>query len=87
MDIVEITSAEHIKAAHDSVDVINSIISVGVKDADTASFLARNAEHLEIICGKDYAADFASDVAVFQSAIKAAQSTLPSNSSTPQAGA
>ncbi len=68
--------ADHIKAAHDSVDLINEIIAKGDFDQDALDTLKRNADHLEITSGRDYATDFAADVAVFATAIAAAKAQL-----------
>ena len=68
--------ADHIKAAHDSVDLINEIIAKGDFDQDALDALKRNAQHLEIISGRDYATDFATDVAIFAKAIAAANAQL-----------
>jgi len=73
MEIIEITPAQHIQYAHASVDVINNILASGSLDSDAKESLKRNAEHLAIICDKDYASQFSNDIAIFQAAIVAAQ--------------
>lgn len=77
MENFEITPEQHIKAAYDSVSLIDSILAEGVFNDKTLDTLKRNYQHLEIISGKDYAVDFTDDVAAFAVAIAAAKAVQP----------
>ena len=72
----EIDPARQISAAHDSVNLINKIITAGVFGDSEKDTLRRNKEHLAIIARKDYAVDFPSDVDTFNAAIDAASSAI-----------
>ena len=78
MDLETITPAKSVAAAHDSVDLINALLLKETRDAADVDTLARNAEHLKIICAKEWAADFASDTAIFEAAIAQAEAVAPS---------
>ena len=79
MQPLETTPTQHIQYAYTSVDVINLIIASKVFDSEALDRLARNMEHLQGISVSNYASQFPSDIAVFATAISAAQAQLPNN--------
>ena len=71
--MIEITPAKHIAAAMDSVRLINALVASGKTDKDSLDSLERNYMHLELICAKDYAKDFTTEVAQMTEAISSAK--------------
>lgn len=69
MELVEITPAQTIRNAHDSVQVIAQILEKQEKSLEDLETIKRNVEHLQIICDKDFAQDFPDDVVIFTNAI------------------
>lgn len=69
MELIEITPAQTIRNAHDSVQVIAQILEKQAKTPKDLDTMKRNVEHLQLICDKDFAQDFCDDVEIFTNAI------------------
>lgn len=61
--------AQHLKAAMDSVNLLNAGQPEGMADDEWADTVARNVAHLEIMVAKDFMQD--QDLAPLQAAIDA----------------
>jgi hypothetical protein len=71
MENLEISPANHYSAALDSVNLINELVAKADRTQDDNDTISRNAEHLEIMLGKDFWTN--EDLEPFKSAIAAAK--------------
>ena len=53
-EITEEEIAQHYRAAMDSVNLINEIVTSGDTDEESVDTLKRNRDHLKIMLEKDY---------------------------------
>lgn len=63
--------AKHISAMHDSVTLINSIVSGDASDEETLDRVYRNYRHLEIMLARPEIAESNEDLSAFNAAITA----------------
>jgi hypothetical protein len=52
----------HISALQDSVNLINKLLSDGVKTSETLDIMDRNARHIHIMCEKKHIKEFNVDL-------------------------
>jgi hypothetical protein len=71
MENFDINPAGHYSAAMDSVNLINELVAKSDRTQDDNDTISRNAEHLEIMVGKDFWTN--EDLAPFHAAIAAAK--------------
>jgi hypothetical protein len=67
--------ARDIKGLQDSVDVINELITIEL-DAQQASFLRANIDHINIMLDKEHLKEDTSDKSVFTAAVAAGEAKL-----------
>jgi len=61
-------TAEHLRGLQDSVNLIDSLIAAGVKDADTTDTMDRNVRHIGIMCAMDHLKNCGEDLTPFTDA-------------------
>jgi hypothetical protein len=67
--------ARNIKGLHDSVNVINELITIEL-DAEQESFLRANIDHINIMLNKEHLKEDTSDKSVFTAAVAAGEAKL-----------
>jgi len=66
-------TAQDLKALGDSVAVIEETLALTEKTDDDLATIARNAEHIELMLGKEHIIDSGGDLKPFQDAVTKAK--------------